>query len=145
MKENENEEQLKENKEQEPKIQIIEDNNIQSGDNNHLESLDTLINPDSGPYLKTVRTLLTEEPKYKEGYDDKIILQVEEKESSTPRIIFNIKNNVLVFCLLYSSFMNYNFLYFPYIILGFALSACLYKKKKMKFTNLLLKLNKMTK
>ena len=62
MKENENEEQLKENKEQEPKIQIIEDNNIQSGDNNHLESLDTLINPDSGPYLKTVRTLLTEEP-----------------------------------------------------------------------------------
>ena len=132
MKENENEEQLKENKEQEPKIQIIEDNNIQSGDNNHLESLDTLINPDSGPYLKTVRTLLTEEPKYKEGYDDKIILQVEEKESSTPRIIFNIKNNVLVFCLLYSSFMNYNFLYFPYIILGFALSACLYKNKNPK-------------
>ena len=132
MKENENEEQLKENKEQEPKIQIIEDNNIQSGDNNHLESLDTLINPDSGPYLKTVRTLLTEEPKYKEGYADKIILQVEEKESSTPRIIFNIKNNVLVFCLLYSSFMNYNFLYFPYIILGFALSACLYKNKNPK-------------
>ena len=114
MKENENEEQLKENKEQEPKIQIIEDNNIQSGDNNHLESLDTLINPDSGPYLKTVRTLLTEEPKYKEGYDDKIILQVEEKESSTPRIIFNIKNNVLVFCLLYSSFMNYNLFIFLY-------------------------------
>ena len=53
-------------------------------------------------------------------------LEIKVEESSAPRIIFNIKNYVFAFCLLFSAFLNYNFLYFPYIILGIFLSFIIF-------------------
>ena len=55
-----------------------------------------------------------------------------ETEYNLPRIIFNIKNIIFIFCLLFSSFLNCNFLYFNYILLGFILSFFLFRNKNPK-------------
>ena len=55
-----------------------------------------------------------------------------ETKYNLPRIIFNIKNIIFIFCLLFSSFLNCNFLYFNYILLGFILSFFLFRNKNPK-------------
>ena len=90
------------------------ENNIQI--NQNLPQINELINPDEEIKLKTIDDQLNEDY-YPPNENIKILEEDDDdKETSTPRIIYNIKNYVFIFCLLFSSFLNYNFLYFPYIL-----------------------------
>ena len=109
------------------------ENNIQI--NQNLPQINELINPDEEIKLKTIDDQLNEDY-YPPNENIKILEEDDDdKETSTPRIIYNIKNYVFIFCLLFSSFLNYNFLYFPYIILGFILSFFLFRNKIIKIYN----------
>jgi hypothetical protein len=98
-----------------------------------LTTVDSLIDSsDKSNKLPTLENKLNEDD---DNYDDIIEFKQEIKDtnSSAPKIIFNIKNYVFTFCILFSSFLNYNFLYFPYIILGIFLSFIILRNKNAKF------------
>ena len=98
-----------------------------------LTTVDSLIDSnDKSNQLPTLENKLNEDD---DNYDDIIEFKQEIKDtnSSAPKIIFNIKNYVFTFCILFSSFLNYNFLYFPYIILGIFLSFIILRNKNAKF------------
>ena len=97
--------------------------------NQKLPEMHAIINPEEKNNLITLDDKLNEEDYDDENGTIEIIGEKNLDESSVPRIIFNFKNYVFTFCLLFSSFLNYNFLYFPYIILGFVLTFLLFRNK----------------
>ena len=116
---------------------LIEDNLIDNMNSENkvnkkmeLPEIKSIINPEIKYSLTTVNDKLNEDIVY-DDEDRKIIISKEnkEEESNAPRIIYNIKNYIFIFCLLYSSCLNYNFLYFPYILFGIILSFFLFKNK----------------
>ena len=103
---------------------------------------DTIIDPSEKNNLKTLDEQLNERDSDYDLDDDMIYEDDNNKEdndinkeSSTLRIIFIMKNYLFIFCLLFSSFLNYNFLHFPYIILGFILSYFIFRNKIKKIYN----------
>ena len=122
MKEIDEEEDRMENNEGE---QINKENILQYNKNMPLTSLESLIEVKDENKLKTMDTIL------REGSDEDIdtsnIIEDEEYdttiiESSIPSNIYTIKNYIFIFALLMSSSLNCNFLYLPFILLGFILS-----------------------
>ena len=97
-----------------------------------LHTINSLIDTSERDNLVTLAEQLNEDDSdYDPDADDMDDIDLEKKgvESSAPKIIFNIKNYVFAFCLLFSSFLNYNFLYFPYIILGIFLSFIIFNNR----------------
>ena len=138
---------MKENLDDERQENII---NIENNENNikpkkkhqkkeQLHSIATLIDSSDRSTLKTLDAQLNEEYSDYDSDDENLndsdintSKNESNNDSATPRIVFNIKNYIFIFCLLFSSFLNYNFLYFPYIILGFILSFFLFRNKNKK-------------
>ena len=100
-----------------------------------LHTVNSLIDTSERDKLMTLDEQLNDEDfDYNPNVDDMDLDDKENKrsESSAPRIIFNLKNYVFAFCLLFSAFLNYNFLYLPYIILGIFLSFIIFNNKNKK-------------